>query len=171
MSFISVDELKGTLLSARKRTRAYKAMLEKRTHEELGDPVSYDDIQKQVISSISNDKRASLLRFELNAIGKDLGKKSVLEQSYEIYAQDKIAGLQIRELKPQTYAELSQKAGDKALAAMERGNRNEAYRQKEIQIRNFYLFKEAEKQADIINKAVKRLKFDVLHFDNSANKV
>ena len=146
-------------------------MLEKRTHEELGDPVSYDDIQKQVISSISNDKRASLLRFELNAIGKDLGKKSVLEQSYEIYAQDKIAGLQIRELKPQTYAELSQKAGDKALAAMERGNRNEAYRQKEIQIRNFYLFKEAEKQADIINKAVKRLKFDVLHFDNSANKV
>ena len=155
---LSVDELKGTLLSARKRTRAYKAMLDKRTHEELGDPVSYDDIQKQVISSISNDKRASLLRFELNAIGKDLGKKSVLEQSYEIYAQDKIAGLQIRELKPQTYAELSQKAGDKALAAMERGNRNEAYRQKEIQIRNFYLFKEAEKQADIINKAVKRLK-------------
>lgn len=155
---LSVDELKGTLLSARKRTRAYKAMLDKRTHEELGDPVSYDDIQKQVISSISNDKRASLLRFELNAIGKDLGKKSVLEQSYEIYAQDKIAGLQIRELKPQTYAELSQKAGDKALAAMERGNRNEAYRQKEIQIRNFYLFKEAEKQADIINKDVKRLK-------------
>ena len=155
---LSVDELKGTLLSARKRTRAYKAMLDKRTHEELGDPVSYDDIQKQVISSISNDKRASLLRFELNAIGKDLGKKSVLEQGYEIYAQDKIAGLQIRELKPQTYAELSQKAGDKALAAMERGNRNEAYRQKEIQIRNFYLFKEAEKQADIINKAVKRLK-------------
>ena len=155
---LSIDELKGTLLSARKRTRAYKAMLDKRTHEELGDPVSYDDIQKQVISSISNDKRASLLRFELNAIGKDLGKKSVLEQSYEIYAQDKIAGLQIRELKPQTYAELSQKAGDKALAAMERGNHNEAYRQKEIQIRNFYLFKEAEKQADIINKAVKRLK-------------
>lgn len=155
---LSIDELKGTLLSVRNRTRKYKEMLDKRTHEELGDPVSYDDVQKQVIASVYNDKQATLLQFELNNIGKALNKKSVLEQNYEIYARNKITNLKIKELKPQTYAEQAQRAGDKALQAMERGNRESAYRYKEMQIRNFYLYREAQRQFDLVEKAVKRLK-------------
>lgn len=155
---LTPGELKGTLLSARKRVRKYKEMLDRRTHEELGDPVSYDDVQKQVVASIYNDKQASLLRFELNTIGKSLGRKSVLEQAYDAYARHKIENMTIKDLKPQAYAEQAQRAGDKALQAMERGNRNEAYRQKEIQIRNFYLYREAQKQLDAVEKAVKRLK-------------
>ena len=155
---LTPGELKGTLLSARKRVRKYKEMLGRRTHEELGDPVSYDDVQKQVVASIYNDKQASLLRFELNAIGKSLGRKSVLEQAYDAYARHKIENMTIKDLKPQAYAEQAQRAGDKALQAMERGNRNEAYRQKEMQIRNFYLYREAQKQLDAVEKAVKRLK-------------
>ena len=155
---LTPEELKGTLLSARKRVRKYKEMLDRRTHEELGDPVSYDDVQKQVVASIYNDKQASLLRFELNTIGKSLGRKSVLEQAYDAYARHKIENMTIKDLKPQAYAEQAQRAGDKALQAMERGNRNEAYRQKEMQIRNFYLYREAQKQLDVVEKAVKRLK-------------
>ena len=155
---LTPGELKGTLLSARKRVRKYKEMLDRRTHEELGDPVSYDDVQKQVVASIYNDKQASLLRFELNTIGKSLGRKSVLEQAYDAYARHKIENMTIKDLKPQAYAEQAQRAGDKALQAMERGNRNEAYRQKEMQIRNFYLYREAQKQLDAVEKAVKRLK-------------
>lgn len=155
---LSVDELKGTLLSVRNRTRKYKELLDRRTHEELGDPVSYDDVQKQVVASVYNDKQANLLHFELNNIGKTLGKKSVLEQGYEVYARNKIANMRIKDLKPQSYAEQAQKAGDKALQAMERGNRESAYRFKEMQIRNFYLYREAQKQFDLVEKAVKRLK-------------
>ena len=155
---LSVDELKGTLLSVRNRKRKYKELLDRRTHEELGDPVSYDDVQKQVVASVYNDKQANLLHFELNNIGKTLGKKSVLEQGYEVYARNKIANMRIKDLKPQSYAEQAQKAGDKALQAMERGNRESAYRFKEMQIRNFYLYREAQKQFDLVEKAVKRLK-------------
>lgn len=155
---LTIDELKGTLLSVRNRTRKYKELLDRRVHEELGDPVSYDDVQKQVVASIYNDKQASLLHFELNTIGKALGKKSVLEQGYETYARSKIEKMLIKELKPQVYAEQAQKSGDKALQAMERGNREAAYRYKEMQIRNFYLYREAQKQYDIVEKNVKKLK-------------
>ena len=84
---LSADQLKAAILTARQRMRNYKRELDRRVHENLGSPISYDDVEKQVVASLYNDKRANLLRMELSALSDGKRKQTVTEQAFIAYAR------------------------------------------------------------------------------------
>ena len=152
-------EVKKMLSRSVKMLKAYSNEVKRRVHVELGDPVSRLEIEQELVKSINNEKRLSLLNQELMALGRHINKRQTLvEQVLIKAAEDKIFELSVKNLKPEHYFNLSQKAAEKAFIAMNAKQFRTAYLQKEIQLRNFYLYKEAQKQKDIIDKAVRRLK-------------
>jgi len=155
---LSADQLKAAILTARQRIRNYKRELDRRVHENLGSPISYDEVEKQVVASLYNDKRANLLRMELSALSDGKRKQTVTEQAFIAYARAKLENMLVKNLDPMAYAKQAQYEGDKALIAMERGDRKTAEMHKVQQLRNFYLYKEAEIKKNEIERTLKRLK-------------
>lgn len=156
---LTKDQVKAALLTARQRMRNFKQALQRRTHEELGDPVTYDDVQKQVIAAYYNDKRAQLLDLDLKSLAGDNAKRqAVSTQGFKKWATDTISRIAIKDLNPEQYSRAMQFAGDKAMAALNHGQRDLAYRFKIQQIRNFVLFREAKDRQAEVESTLRRLK-------------
>ena len=156
---LTKDQVKAALLTARQRMRNFKQALQRRTHEELGDPVTYDDVQKQVIAVYYNDKRAQLLDLDLKSLAGDNAKRqAVSTQGFKKWATDTISRIAIKDLNPEQYSRAMQFAGDKAMAALNHGQRDLAYRLKIQQIRNFVLFREAKDRQAEVESTLRRLK-------------
>ena len=95
---LTKDQVKAALLTARQRMRNFKQALQRRTHEELGDPVTYDDVQKQVIAAYYNDKRAQLLDLDLKSLAGDNAKRqAVSTQGFKKWATDTISRIAIKD--------------------------------------------------------------------------
>lgn len=156
---LTEKQVKAALLTARQRMRNFKQALQQRTHEELGDPVTYDDVQKQVIASYYNDKRAQLLDLDLKSLaGDDAKKQAISTQGFKQWAADTISRIAIKDLRPDQYSRAMQFAGDKAMAALNHGQRGLAYRMKIQQIRNFVLYREASARQAEVESTLRRLK-------------
>lgn len=156
---LSEREVKAGLLTARQRMANFKKALQQRTHEELGDPVTYDDVQKQVVAAFWNNKRGELLDMELKTLAGDgMKSRAVSVQGFKKWAEDTISRMTVKELNPETYARQMQVAGDKAMQALNHGQRDAAIRAKIQQIRNFVLFREASDRLAEVESTLRRLK-------------
>lgn len=151
-------EIKAGLLTARARMNNFKKELQRRTHEELGDPVTYEDIEKQVVGAFWNEKRADLLDMDIRALSNNSNRPAVAVQGFKVWAQNKISALAVKDLKPEQYAKQMQIAGDRALQALNHGNKDYAYREKIKQIRNFVLYQEAVAKLAEVESTLRRLK-------------
>lgn len=155
---LDIDVVKKTISQSPRLITAIEDTLRYQVHENLGSPVSYAEVEAQIVKSLHNDKYFDMLSLELAKISPNPENQGAMEHALQARAEDIIGGLHISDIKPERYFNLSLKAGDNAIAALNRGNRNAAYTYKRQQLMNFFLYKEAQKQADFVDKAVRRLK-------------
>ncbi len=155
---LDFDAVKKTISQSPRLITAIEDTLRYQVHENLGSPVSYAEVEAQIVKSLHNDKYFDMLSLELAKISPNPENQGAMEHALQARAEDIIGGLRITDIKPEQYFNLSLKAGDNAIAALNRGNRNAAYTYKRQQLMNFFLYKEAQKQAEFVDKAVRRLK-------------
>ena len=155
---LDVETIKKTLSQSPRLVTAIEDTLRYQVHENLGSPVSYAEVEAQIVKSLHNDKYFDMLSLELSKISPNPEKQGALEHALQARAEDIVGRLRITDIKPERYFNLSLKAGDNAIAALNRGNKNAAYTYKRQQLMNFFLYKEAQKQQEFVDKAVRRLK-------------
>lgn len=155
---LSADIIKKQLSQSPKLVTAIEDTLRYRVHEELGSPVSYAEVEAQIVKSLHNEKYFDMLSLELSKISPNPDNQGAMEHALQARAEDIIGGLRITDIKPEKYFNQSLKAGDNAIAALNRGNKNAAYSYKRQQLMNFFLYREAQKQAERVEKTVRRLK-------------
>lgn len=155
---LDTDTIKKTISQSPRLVAAIEDTLRYQVHENLGDPVSYAEVEVQIVKSLHNDKYFDMLSLELSKISPNPENQNAMEHALQARAEDIIGGLKITDIKPERYFNLSLKAGDNAIAALNRGNKNAAYTHKRQQLMNFFLYREAQKQLDFVDKAVRRLK-------------
>lgn len=155
---LDFDAVKKTISQSPRLITAIEDTLRYQVHENIGSPVSYAEVEAQIVKSLHNDKYFDMLSLELAKISPNPENQGAMEHALQARAEDIIGGLRITDIKPEQYFNLSLKAGDNAIAALNRGNRNAAYTYKRQQLMNFFLYKEAQKQAEFVDKAVRRLK-------------
>ncbi len=155
---LSADTIKKQLSQSPKLVTAIEDTLRYRVHEELGSPVSYAEVEAQIVKSLHNEKYFDMLSLELSKISPNPDNQGAMEHALQARAEDIIGGLRITDIKPEKYFNQSLKAGDNAIAALNRGNKNAAYSYKRQQLMNFFLYREAQKQAERVEKTVRRLK-------------
>lgn len=155
---LSEDIIKKQLSQSPKLVTAIEDTLRYRVHEELGSPVSYAEVEAQIVKSLHNKQYFDMLSLDLSKISPNPENQGAMEHALQARAEDIIGKLRITDIKPEKYFNQSLKAGDNAIAALSRGNKNAAYSYKRQQLMNFFLYKEAQKQADNVEKTVRRLK-------------
>lgn len=158
--FFNLDEteMKTALSTSPRLINSIENAAKYKAHEELGNPVSYADVEAQVMKSIANEKYESLLTTELSKLSTNPESKNIMAHALIMQAEDEIGKLNIGEIKPDEYFNASLKYGDKALIALNKGNKKAALAYKQQQLKQFYLYKEALRQADYVKKAINRLK-------------
>ncbi len=155
---LDTDTIKKTISQSPRLVAAIEDTLRYQVHENLGDPVSYAEVEAQIVKSLHNDKYFDMLSLELSKISPNPENQNAMEHALQARAEDIIGSLKITDIKPERYFNLSLKAGDNAIAALNRGNKNAAYTHKRQQLMNFFLYREAQKQLDFVDKAIRRLK-------------
>lgn len=155
---LDTDVIKKTISQSPRLITAIEDTLRYQVHENLGSPVSYAEVEAQIVKSLHNDKYFDMLSLELSKLSPNPENQGAMEHALQARAEDIIGSLKIMDIKPERYFNLSLKAGDNAIAALNRGNRNAAYTYKRQQLMNFFLYREAQKQLDFVDKAVRRLK-------------
>ena len=158
--FFNLDEteMKTALSTSPRLINSIEQAAKYKAHEELGNPISYADVEAQVMKSIANEKYESLLTTELSKLSTNPESKNIMAHALIMQAEDEIGKLNVDEIKPDEYFNASLKYGDKALIALNKGNKKAALAYKQQQLKQFYLYKEALRQADYVKKAINRLK-------------
>lgn len=136
------------------------ALVEEQTNEQMkakhGDMLNDGSIQEEAIKSIRSDERATFLLTELKALGKRANR--VLKSPKEVAkaaAERFVAETQVKDLQLGKYASAEVKAARLAQQAVVDGDFNQAVEQKRKQLFNHYLFIEARKAQDRVEKVVK----------------
>lgn len=155
---LDIDVIKKTISGSPRLFTAIDDTLRYRVHESIGSPVSYAEVEAEIVKSIHNDKYFDMLSLELSKISPNPENQGALEHALQAKAEDIIGDVRITDIKPETYFKQSLRAGDRAMSALNRGNKSAAYSYKRQQLMNFFLYKEAQKQAENVDKSVRRLK-------------
>ena len=166
---VTIDEVADAVFHINQNLDNFEKELTEIVHEELGDPVSVDDILERLRKSNATDIQQEILLTELSVLTGSETNKTMLDRIMKNFAEDRISKLKLRDLKPQVFQRNALRAQDKAVYFAQRKNIKEAARWKERQIRNFYLQRECERQLDVAQKSVKRLQ-EIGKFKKEVNR-
>lgn len=130
--FTSGDELVRKLAQVETPSAEIEALTDVRMLEQFGDLASPEAIEKAADKAIHNDARARFVATEANALERATGQRKTLASAARMYAEQIVARLKIRNIKPGQYAnaevraakaaEKASKSGDLATAAAEKRN-------------------------------------------------
>lgn len=157
LGFASGDEMIKAILSAPKREDVIQAETAQRMMERHGAKASGESAEK-AMSAVHNEKRGAVLIKELHALAKQGNRKNVTSQEILRRAAERITeDRKVRDLTPFEYQRAEAKAGRAAFEAAAKGDLEEAYRQKQAQLLNFHLWREASKARDAVDSIVDRM--------------
>lgn len=155
--FSSGDEMIMALANARPMNEVIQAETESKMRERYPDINLSGEAAEVAIKAIHNDKQAELLLLDLKKLhGRSSGQSrpmtpaQVMRQS----AAAMIRTTRVRDLRPDLFRRAEAKAGKAAFEAATKGNYDEAYRQKQNQLMNLYLYRESVKAREESEKAL-----------------
>lgn len=112
---------------------------------------------KQVVY---NDKQAQLMLLELKKLESMVGGRQTIPKVMRQKAAEMVAGMKVRDIRPDLYARKTSRYGREAFDAASRGDTNAAILAKQRELMHHYLYKEALKareQSESVYRYAKRL--------------
>lgn len=181
MGFGSADEMIEALANLPNRKRFIAAEADRRMSERHGDLLNDVAMADEAMMALHNEKREQVLRIELRALAKRIKdvapvvKAERQRQAAERRAAVEVArtpapaqlrqiaaGLigqkQVRDLNPYGYLVAERRAANKSFEAMAKGDLQTAYNEKQRELLNHYLYREAMKAKQEAEATVKYLK-------------
>lgn len=155
--FGSGDEMIKAMLGAPNRKAAIEQEADARMQATHGQKAT-GEAAEQAMRAAHNEKRAEVLRWELDALAKRSGRKPTAQSVLKLAAERIMQQRKVREVQPYEYQRAEAKAGREAFKAAARGDLEAAYQAKQQQILNYHLYREAVKARDAVDAIVERMK-------------
>ncbi|WP_272962283.1 hypothetical protein [Alcanivorax jadensis] len=111
-------------------------------------------------ASVYNDKQAQLMLLELRKLERKAGKQETPARVMRMKAEEMIAGMKVRDVRPDLYARKTSKHSREAFQLAAEGRFSEAVTAKQRELMHHYLYKEALKareQSEKIYRYAKRI--------------
>lgn len=150
--FSSVDHLFKELLLLPSFTTAVEAETDQRMRERYGDINTPEEVEQAARAAVHNEARGRVLASELAALQKQPEKKRVFASAAKRMAEDMVARLRIRDIRPSTY-EAAERRAAKAAFTLGADLPDQAIRHKRNQLLQFNLAKAAHAARDEMRKA------------------
>ena len=143
------------------RVRAIDTATDREFSRRYGDPFTDGSIEREALEAVHSDRQGELIAAELRALSRKTGQRPTPYRIARDWARGKIrSGIVADEAMPaaiQRYSRNAAKAGKLATEAMVAQNADEAFRQKQFQMLNNALLKEAKEALDEVQAAVRRM--------------
>jgi len=148
--FDSADELLQKLNKSPRIKELAKLNATYRMQQKHGDILNDGTIEQEAIEASQNEDQAKALLIELRALNRQAGKPNVLDlKAVKIAAEQTIASMPYREIRPYKYYRNEVRAAQAAKAATDPAN---AALEKTRQISNQYLYKAAREAKEKMDK-------------------
>lgn len=181
LGFNSVDDMVEALANLPNRKRFIAAESDRIMGERHGDLLNDIAIADEAMLALHNDKREQVLRIELRALQKrmrdaapvvkaerdrqkaerraavDVARTPAPAQLRQM-AAGMVGQKEVRDLNPYSYLVAERKAANKAFEAMAKGDLEAAFTEKQRELLNHYLYREALKAKQETDKIVSYLK-------------
>lgn len=159
--FSSGDELVRALLAAERPNAAIDGLTDRFMLERYGDLASDEAIERAADAAIHNDARGRFVATEANALAKATGGRRVMADAAKAFAQQMIARLKVRNVRPSQYASAQARAAKASAAAMKNNDLPTAAAEKRNELVNHYAARAAYDAQDNLEKGLRYLaKFD-----------
>jgi len=157
LGYNSGDEMIKAILATPSRAEALRIETDQRMLDRHG-PRASGESAEAAMAAVHNEKRAAVLIKELSALGKRGNRNNMTSQQVMRQAAERIMQQRkLREIQPFEYQRAEATAGRLAFEAASRGDLDTAFQQKQAQLLNFYLWREARKAREQVEKMSERL--------------
>lgn len=166
--FGSAVEMIEVLQNTPKKQDAIAEEVERRMMERHGDPLNDGSIEEEALAAIHNEQQANLTISEARHMAKQLGRptRTMAAKFYRLRARDMIGRMTVRDAsRADRFLAAERKAAQTAQAAFARVAKGkgeaalaEALQAKEQQILNGFLYDEARKVAQEVQKGRERMR-------------
>lgn len=156
--FSSGDELVKALLAADPPRQAIEDLTDTKMLERHGDISTPEALGRAADKAIHNEVRARMISTELNVLAKITGKRATLAKAARDFANEIVARLKIRDIRPNQYAVAEAKAAKNAASAMKKNDLETAAAEKRNQLVSNYATKAALNAKDEVDKGIAYLR-------------
>lgn len=157
LGFQSGDEMVKAILGAPSRSQAIEIEAQTRMQERYG-AKSSGEATDRAMAAVHNERRADVLLKELQALAKRGNRRQVTtQQVLKAVAERIMSQRKVRDIQPYEYQRAEAKAGRAAFEAAAKGDLEAAYQFKQQQLLNFYLWREANKAREEVDRIVTNL--------------
>lgn len=159
--FDSGDAMVRALLSAERPNDAIDGLTDRFMLERYGDLATDAAIERAADAAIHNDARGRFVATEANALAKATGGRRVMADAAKAFAQQMIARLKVRNVRPGQYASAQARAAKASAIAMKDNDLPTAAAEKRNELVNHYATRAAYDAQDGVEKGLRYLaKFD-----------
>lgn len=156
--FTSGDQLLNAILSAKPVNEVINELTDERMLQRYGEMSDPAAIARAADEAVHNEARARFVTTEANALAKATGSPKILAAAARNFANDIVARLRVRDLRPSQYVRAEGKAAKAARDAMKEGDLQTAAVQKRNQLINNYAARAALTAQNEVDAAVRYLK-------------
>lgn len=169
LGFDSGKQMLDALAEAPKKEEAIDQAVGQRMQELYPELMNTPEIDQEAMQAIHNEKRAQLLRMELEHLASNnlpvlkdvirkVSRRVPTEQSVRRQAEEIIASKNIEDIRPATFQRAEAKAAKEAGALLAQGNIDGAFQAKQRELLNHELYRAAVKANEDIDKSIERWK-------------
>lgn len=156
--FTSGDELVRALAAADKPADAIEGLTDARMLQDYSDLATPEAIERAADKAIHNEVRAKFVATEANALAKATGGRKILTAAAKAFAEQTIARLKVRNIRPGQYATAEVRAAKESVKASQSGDLAKAAAEKRNQLVQNYLTKAAYEAQDEVDSGLRYLK-------------
>lgn len=152
---------KRALVAAGDKRSVRRARIEDRVREALldqyGDPLNDGSIEEEALSAIHSERYGDVLALDLNLLARKAGERPAPIDALRAWARERVGGRPVRDAKPGRYLRAERQASIATQAALAKGDRAEAFRQKQAQTINNVLYVAASQAERFADAAIGRM--------------
>lgn len=147
----SGDAMIRAMVGARPRQQLIELETDQRMVAEYGDMLNDGGIAEAAAREVHRSKQEDVMQTELRILHRRSGGQQTPARVFREAASRIIAEKPVREVRPDRYQRAEQKAGREAFNAVARGDFQAAADQKQKQLLNYHLYREARKARDEVD--------------------
>lgn len=151
LGYINPSEMLNDMRAVPGLAEAIKIETERRMAERYPDP-RVDGTLAEKAMAVVGEREAEVQAIQLRALAREAGRKASQHRIIKEAARQHIARLKLRDVIPYTFQRASTKAAKAVEAALLDGNMPKAYEEKEKQLMNLHLYREAVKAQELAQK-------------------
>lgn len=151
LGYINPVEMLTDMRSVPSLAEAIKAETERRMAERYPDPRVDGTLAEKAMMAVG-EREAEVQAIQLRALAREAGRKASQHRVIKEAARQHISRLKLRDVIPYTFQRASTKAAKAVEAALLDGNMPKAYEEKEKQLMNLHLYREAVLAQELAQK-------------------